>query len=788
MAAVLMGRTGQTGQTGQQPPAHLVGIDGGWSLWRTICLRSTGFPIAMLAPLGSPVAARAIDAAFDAGGADAEIEAAAGTCAAEIARISRSVRELAGAPRFREAVTWQNRSAVRDSFDYLLRHPEGGATKYVRRSELLVARYAQRYCSKNDTIGFFGPIGWGTVVSGGPAVQQKAGPDLLARRHTYFEHWCIDELARALAEDPELMPWLTPRRHPTVRVDGTSLWDGRLRRAELPLPFARLLVACDGTRAAGEIARDLAADPELELDGEDEVHDLLNELVAKNLAFWTLEVPTLAPHPERALYRRLGRAAQPARERALAVVGELEQERARVAAASGRVDALDGALADLEQRFEGMTGRAAVRKPGAFYAGRRLIYEDCTRDVELRLGPLFVERLAAPLELILHSARWYTWTVAQRYLAAVRQAHRELCAALDSPEVDYLRLWEQIAPIFPNGDRPSPIVADVIVELKRRWAELLGLPLATDERRATRSADQLRARVRDAFHAPGPGWPWARYHCPDILVAAGGPGAAERGDFSLVLGELHCAVHTYVKPIHVELNRDGAALLRALEADIEAPCVFPITPRKHATRADFASLSSRDFDLEIGDTPSHRSRDRVLAVADLVAEEIDDRLIVRTRDREHRFDALAFFGYYLSAECMSQFRLLPDAPHVPRVAIDHLVIARERWTFAPGDLPFCHGQAGRQERFRAARRWVLAHGLPRFTFLKVPEEPKPIYIDLESPLYVEVMARAVRKASSVSISEMLPGPDETWLVDAQGNRYTSELRIAAVDPIAWSPT
>ena len=28
---------------------------------------------------------------------------------------------------------------------------------------------------------------------------------------------------------------------------------------------------------------------------------------------------------------------------------------------------------------------------------------------------------------------------------------------------------------------------------------------------------------------------------------------------------------------------------------------------------------------------------------------------------------------------------------------------------------------------------------------------------------------------------MLPGPEEAWLTDARGNRYTSELRLIAVD-------
>ena len=38
--------------------------------------------------------------------------------------------------------------------------------------------------------------------------------------------------------------------------------------------------------------------------------------------------------------------------------------------------------------------------------------------------------------------------------------------------------------------------------------------------------------------------------------------------------------------------------------------------------------------------------------------------------------------------------------------------------------------------------------------------------------------------SEFVVSEMLPTPDQLWLQNAQGERYTSELRIVAVDPAA----
>jgi hypothetical protein len=77
--------------------------------------------------------------------------------------------------------------------------------------------------------------------------------------------------------------------------------------------------------------------------------------------------------------------------------------------------------------------------------------------------------------------------------------------------------------------------------------------------------------------------------------------------------------------------------------------------------------------------------------------------------------------------------------------------------------------------------------LPRFAFYAVPEEQKPLYVDFSSPIFVESFRRIVRKASRLTVTEMLPTHDQCWLADSAGERYTSELRAALVDPRPWRP-
>ncbi len=90
---------------------------------------------------------------------------------------------------------------------------------------------------------------------------------------------------------------------------------------------------------------------------------------------------------------------------------------------------------------------------------------------------------------------------------------------------------------------------------------------------------------------------------------------------------------------------------------------------------------------------------------------------------------------------------------------------------------------------------MKSRGLPQKMFVKSALETKPFYVDMESPMLVEILCRAARRMNSsggegqaLIFSEMLPGPQQLWLQDAKGASYTSELRFAVVDLKArsWS--
>lgn len=736
---------------------HLVPLAEGWRLLRTAVVRGAGFPAALVLELACEPATAACDRLIQGSGdraaAEQAFESGREVTAAALVR-------FAGRRDFIEALTWQNRGVIDSAIRPFLARP-GAQNSGARRKQQLIASYLQRYCSKNDTVGFFGPIGWATIDPDA-RTSLEPGPNLVSVREVSLEHWAVDAMARSLAED--LKPRLAPRRMPSVRVEGEQLIYADGRRAALPAEVVALVAACDGTRSATELAGQLGLDLE-------DVLDLLEQLAAKGIVIWAIEIPVGVTHPDRHLHAALDELGA---SDALARLKPVEAAREQVAAAAGDPPRLDQAIGELERAFTEVTGDPATRRGGETYGGRTVFYEDCVRDVTCVLGRAVLDRISRPLALVLQSARWFTHQIAERYEAHARQTYRAMAG--DASAIPFQQFWQHME---PDGlAHLSSVVEEVGARLTRTWADLLG-PFDPDRPVVCR-AEVLGPRVRERFAAPKPGWPHARLHSPDLLIGAASAAAMERGELTAVLGELHVTLNSMLAmALSPHLPPDpGWEELAA-----EPPALFPVPAKSLATRAMHLA-APHQIHLEIGSARSPFPRERVVEIADLVVEESEGSLWARTLDRRRRFPLLAALEGSLSVAAHSRFRILPSRqPHTPRVTIDDLVIARESWNLAAAEIEFA-AQATPFDRFLGARRWAQRLGLPRFLFAKLSSETKPFFVDLHSPVLVEILAHRARAADWLSLSEMLPTFDELWLADREGNRYTSELRMVAVDPVA----
>ena len=369
-------------------PEHLIATDDGqWGLWRLFAVRAPGFPIAELLKLASPACAVAADQILAAeesfsakrtgGEGDVSLQRMALNDSWKHLRevfgeatihTSQALYEVARQERFQEAVIWQNRHVYHNSIGKLVAPPNGKTdlayrNSQQRRREEVVETYWQRYCAKNDSIGFFGPLGWGHFVSASEAITVRPGAELLARRRVYFEAWGIETLARIVSSNPALRPWIAPQRHPFIPAGARQGHVPALGMVTFSEEEVTLLAQCDGQRVARDIVAGILASSAT-LSDAGSVYSLLEELASRGIISWTLRIPVTA-HSEEVLRHLLERIEdEPLRLSALESLSELETARNRVALSAGHPLQLDAALADFEAIFSRLTGIEPTRAAG----------------------------------------------------------------------------------------------------------------------------------------------------------------------------------------------------------------------------------------------------------------------------------------------------------------------------------------------------------------------------------------------------------------------------------------
>jgi hypothetical protein len=450
---------------------------------------------------------------------------------------------------------------------------------------------------------------------------------------------------------------------------------------------------------------------------------------------------------------------------------------------AGDVDALGRALADLESTFTSATSVAATRREGQMYAARTLVYEECLRDAHVEIGAALVARLSRPLVLMLQSARWAMHELSRRYAAEFRRAYDQLARASDGPVGLGAFLGKTSLRQATSG--AVPLVPEVRAELQHRWASVLAIP--SGARRVHYRSRDIRAAVGAVFPSSGePPSSWTRYLSPDLMIDAPSVAAIQRGDCRFVLGEIH-PFNTLLQATLLDQYPQQQTILEWLDRDAPEPRVIWTRPKDMMPQRVQYALRPTDVAYMAAAEPSPAPPERTIRLADLVVVDENGTLVVRQRDGRWRFTCLEFVGSIMMRTGGALFHLLPTDRHQPRVTIDDLVVAREQWQMPASALTFA-AQGSELDRYVECQRWARECGMPQFVFVKMSTERKPIYVDLSSPLFVELFARFVRGAerqdpsARVTISEMLPAPSGAWLPDADGETYTCELRMVAVEP------
>ena len=631
--------------------------------------------------------------------------------------------------------------------------------------------YLQRIASKNDTFSEFGPSSWGVVQSGRDGIFFSPDSPVTARE-VFFERWTAHSIAAALNADPAVRFELSPRLHPNSRIKDdnfVSTDSGEI----VPLDSATkaLVVRCDGKTPAYSLGCDMT---------------LLAELADRNLIRWELEVPRLAPHALAALVSDVTSWREgPTRERwldNLRFTTALCQEFAKAKDVDSRVELMQQARRCLDK-----IGAVTQSSQRFLYNAANPIGEDCSRDCGFAIGETMIDEVARDTEPWIDLWRDSYAYIASRVAAGLRglfQTAPVISGAVPLPA--FLRHCEaQKMSLTSHGLVALSHIA--FLELKHAFQELLGK--RADAAEWTLTTEECHF-VRKNFEYPK----FDEYTFPsaDLQISAASIEGSNRGQYEWILAELHPPIAMLHHCMHWSCP-DKPAFARALaRTACGQPNFFygfvPADFTAHTTVRQFDVIPELSYFVAPGRGKPEWTFIQTAETEVFVDETSGDVGLRKTGSHEY----LGSFSRYWIIPLGFHPFYFGRAPHMPRLLCGRVIVQRESWTVTAEEIGSGNFNGISSDLVVAVERLRAARSLPRFIYIRPTEQAlrrsgaegrdkdtKPVFIDLESYLFIEIFYRWLVKAGEIEVTEMLPDPDHLLWQEADGRR-TFELRTLIV--------
>jgi hypothetical protein len=633
-----------------------------------------------------------------------------------------------------------------------------------RKRHRTLAMYMQRVCAKNDTIGRFGPILWGRVEPGeGVTLEARPG---IARR-VELETWVVVRVIELINADPDVRAEIPPRLHPHGRLeDGKLVRLDEQREIALSAGELELARACDGVRAARAIGD----------------ANVLASLAERGVIFWKLSHYARDTSPLASLVADVdGWQDRAVRERWQAQLRPLQALVERFEA-DERADARRTVLRELAAVFEqmGLTTRATTR---VLYAATNPINENCTLESTVTLGAQACDRLV-------HDA-WPWFALWQDSIA------------LASDRV-YRRLHELVTAAPRHGGK---LIYSSLLHTTRaqkfdldRDGGLTGIARATWKEIQQRFSDRLASRPdAAAWHLSADDCTFLRreHDLPpagelalpslDLLPCARSAADASAGRFDWVIGEVH---HAFALLQHSTYWRcpDKPGLHAIIRAVVQRQMVSRDSGNDIPVHVNPEAFVT--YGMPYVGTARPKPSWKIVRPADAEVVVDEARRDIRLRAPSGE-DLGSLIQTASTAMGMHPFFPFLRAPHAPRLYLGNVVVQRRSWdvdsqALSPERPSGLSGSfLAAIERVRAERdipRWVYVRprqGVLDSSAVWRDKDNKPICIDLESIVSLDILERRLRKYEGLVMTEMLPTPDQLFL-DSAGGRVLFEIRTNVV--------
>ncbi len=631
--------------------------------------------------------------------------------------------------------------------------------------------YLQRIAAKNDTFSDFGPSSWGTINQEIPGLR-FARERREAKREAFLERWTAHVAAAALNADPEVRPEIPPRLNPSGRIEGENfVFVDSGEVVSLDAQTLGLLSRCDGCTPAHLLGVS---------------NEVLECLALGNILRWEMEVASLEPHAFVLLVKAVSDwRPGPIRDRWLDVLQPIAEtaEAFEVKRDTGsRVQAMRQARERIDQF-------GAARQPSdrSLYSAGNPIGEECFKETAFAINEKLTDQFAADAGPWIDLWRDCYAFVSGRVAAGLRKLLET--APVKGGAVPLPAFLHHCAtqkmPLTGHGLVALAHVA--FQEVKAGFQKQISSRADAPEWQLT--ADDCRF-VRQNFQYEK--FDEYTYPSADLQISATSVEDVARGEYEWILGELHPPLALLHHCFYWSCP-DRVALSQALASTVfERPSfhfgLFAADFTSHTTVRMMEALPDLTY-FVAAQSGKRQWRTVPPAEAEVYIDENSGDVCLRKRESHEYLGSFARAWVIPLGFHPFQFG---RAPHMPRLRCGKVIVQRGAWTVTLAELGSGNFTGVSRDLVLAVERIRAERSLPRFVYVRPTEQAlrrsgaegrdkdtKPVFIDLESYLSLEIFQRWLTKAGELEVTEMLPDPDHLLWKDADGRR-TFELRTLIV--------
>ena len=499
-----------------------------------------------------------------------------------------------------------------------------------------------------------------------------------------------------------------------------------------------------------------------------------------------LSVPALEPHAVEVLRADVEEwLPSAARDKWLSILQSLLEFRDKFAAMTkleDRQSILDSTQACLQS--VGAQEKATDR---FLYAASNAIGEECFRESHFEIGEKLIDEMALQAEPWIDLWRDSYAFIASRVSAGLRGIMEKAGAKSGVMPLPVFLQACEAAKLPLTGPGMVALAVMAFQEVKAAFRERLQPHVDLNEYELTREDCHV---VRDNFDYPK--FDEYTYPSADLQLSGSSIEAIARGDYQWILAELHPPIAMLHHCMFWSCP-DKDALGRALESTTFG------RPNFHFGffAADFtAHTTVRLFDAMphlsnfVAPQRANPKWKKVSpADAEVYVDEKTGDVCVRKIDNHEHLGSFARAWLIPLGFHPFQFGM---APHTPRLRCGNVIVQREIWTVSVDDLPAGNYSGVSTQLVAAIEKLRAQKNLPRFVYIRPTEQAlrrsgaegrdkdtKPVFVDLESYLFLEIFYRWLSKAGELEVTEMLPDPEHLFWNEVDG-RHSFELRTLIV--------